>query len=217
MNLSGDIRMARKGWHREPGRHSLAARGLRTSHVARHVPMKSTKHGPRPATVAKWIENWFENYRLEQIDKERKIMKEVGIPFEEPDGGRHSTWNEGSFMVSVDTGKSDNGLDYVEVRTDSSAYELFYNPGTSDMPRMGYKAQEELYRALDAKFPSLYFEHEGGGVLRAYLWNYNPSRPRYSKEDEEEGQRQEQKMIDAQEAQIMKYETDYTGEYTRGH
>lgn len=210
--------MKMKGWHKEPARHSLAARGMKTScPKSRCAPVKSVKHGPRPATVAKWLEDWFEKFRLEQVAKERKMMKELNIPFEEPDGGRYSSWTKNSFVVSVHTGKSERGLDYVEVRTDSSVYELFYDPGMGDMPISGYKAQEELYRALDAKFPGLYFEHQGGGVLRAYLWNYNSSRPRYSKEDEEEGQRQEQRYIDAQEAQITKYEMDYTGEYTRGH
>jgi len=206
--------MARRGWHGESGRHSLAARGIKSRCRS---PSKSARHGPRPATVAKWLENWFESYRLEQVARDRKMMKEIDMEFEEPEGGRYSSWTKDSFMVGVHTGKSEKGLDYVEVRTDSTAYDLFYDPGMGDMPSMGYKAQEQLNRALDKKFPGLYFEHEGGGVLRAYLWNYNPSRPRYSKEDEEEGQRQEQKMIDAQEAQITKYETDYTGEYTRGH
>ena len=127
--------------------------------------MKSAKRGPRPTTVAKWLENWFENYRVEQLAKEREALKELDI------GDKYSMWNKNSFMVIVDTGKDEKGLDYIEVRTDSTVYDLFYDPSISDFPNRGYKAQSELNKSLEEKFPGLYFEHMGGGVLRAYMWN----------------------------------------------
>lgn len=184
-----------KGWKREPARHSLAARGLRTSHTTRHSPMKSAKHGPRASTVKKWLEEWFENYRSTQAKND------------DDETSKYSIWNKNSFMLVIATGKSDSGLDYVDVRTDGTAYDLFYNPGMGDLPHLGYKAQEKLHRDLGHKFPGLYFEHEGGGVLRAYLWNYHGDLAEVQAAEANE----------AMEERITKYEKDYTGEYTRGH
>lgn len=185
--------MVRKGWHHESGRHSLAARGVRTSHKVRSVPIKSARHGPRASTVKKWTDERLESFR-----------KKLNKRFDYGEGDHFEKDN--NWIVVTEVGKNKAG-DYVELRTDSNSYDVLYNPTTGDYGFLENQAYREFFKPFQEKFPGMYWERMGGGVMRAYLWNYHG----------DIAEAQEARANEAMESKISKHETDYTGEYSKGH
>jgi hypothetical protein len=124
------------------------------------VPIKSARHGPKASTVKKWTDE-----RLEML---RKKLNKPHVEFD----GKDFFEKDNNWLVITEVGKDKAG-EYVELSTDSNSYDIFYDPDSGDFGSLEKQAYQEFFKPFEKKFPGMYWERMGGGVLRAYLWNYH--------------------------------------------
>jgi len=249
--------MARKGWHGESARHSLAARGMKTGR-SHHAPHKSKEY-PSSATsteqhIAATQELYEEATGVEHLIKDMRnendsdvvlrlfvqhanaIVKECGkrpldgayigqkirsLKNDLRDFGYEDAFvRSGDIETMTDSERRavkgiqdysvDMGWTVGKLRNETDADVIVRNLATNvaaiikeatKRPVAGDYMAEKI-RKLEGDLDDL--ERYSSGYVEDYEYRQS-------------GAVGEQKAIDHQERQISKYETDYTGEYTRGH
>jgi hypothetical protein len=149
-----------KGWkNKRPDdsqRHGLASRGYKSTYGKKYkysLP-SSPMAGSSASRHGKAIENWIK----EEMERQKNDFK----GYQETEAEKDAI--DTSFMYIIERGVSPDGVHYIELRTDALAYDVVYDGSEY----YSVKKNREFYEGFEKEFPSLYFEHMGGGVMRVY-------------------------------------------------